>query len=167
MWPVTTGDNDRQGILPLEIERKFLVNQTPAGLEQYQRTKIAQGYIALSGSDELRIRQRGDTCTLTAKRGTGRTRVEEEITLSEGLFEELWPLTDGLRIYKVRYEIPHDGQTIELDEYDQGLLGLRTAEIEFRSEAEANGFTPPAWLGREVTDDPAYKNRTLAKEGIP
>ena len=40
-------------------------------------------------------------------------------------------------------------------------------EVEFESAAAAAGSRPPAWLGREVTDDPAYKNQRLAIEGVP
>jgi adenylate cyclase len=147
----------------LEIERKFLVERVPFDLDQLPHTVIAQGYVALSGKDELRIRQRAGNHTLTIKRGSGRSRVEEEVALSEGLFGELWPLTEGRRVYKVRYEIRHDNLVIELDKYERGLLGLMTAEVEFKSEAEAHDFDPPTWLGREVTDASAYKNRALAE----
>ena len=41
------------------------------------------------------------------------------------------------------------------------------AELEFPDEDAARGFEPPAWLGREVTEDDAYKNRALAVEGRP
>jgi adenylate cyclase len=42
-----------------------------------------------------------------------------------------------------------------------------TAEIEFDSSAAAAAFTPPAWLGPEVTDDRGYKNKQLAIRGLP
>jgi adenylate cyclase len=41
------------------------------------------------------------------------------------------------------------------------------AEVEFESAEAAAGFSPPAWLGREVTDDPVYKNKRLATQGLP
>ena len=39
------------------------------------------------------------------------------------------------------------------------------AEVELASEADA--FDPPAWFGREVTDDPAFSNAALAADGLP
>jgi CYTH domain-containing protein len=75
----------------------------------------------------------------------------------------LWPLTAGRRIEKTRYRIPASGgQTIELDVYGGHLAGLITAEIEFDSPDAAAAFVPPSWVGREVTDDPSYKNKRLA-----
>ena len=83
-------------------------------------------------------------------------------------FERLWPLTEGRRIEKTRYEIPaDDGLTIELDVYDGALAGLVVAEIEFDSEQAADAFSGPDWLGREVTEDSRYKNQRLACEGAP
>jgi adenylate cyclase len=57
--------------------------------------------------------------------------------------------------------------TIELDVYGGDLEGLVVAEVEFASEEDADAFDPPAWLGREVTDDPRYKNQRLARDGAP
>jgi hypothetical protein len=36
-----------------------------------------------------------------------------------------------------------------------GLLDLIT--ITFASDAEASAFTPPAWFGPEVSDEPGYR----------
>jgi adenylate cyclase len=39
--------------------------------------------------------------------------------------------------------------------------------VEFDSEAAADAFAPPAWLGRDVTEDGRYKNQRLARDGAP
>lgn len=147
----------------VEIERKFLVRRAPSGLDKLSNRAIEQGYLAASGTEELRIRRRGDHHTLTLKSGSGRVRTEEEIELSGSLFEQLWPLTEARRIHKTRYEIPHGDWTIELDEYGGDLSGLLVAEVEFVSSEDANNFRPPSWFDREVTEDPAFKNRALAE----
>jgi len=146
----------------VEIERKFLVGRPPSGLNNLSNESIKQGYLAVSGEEELRIRRRGDRHTLTLKSGSGRVRTEEEIELSSQLFDELWPLTEGRQIHKTRYEIAYGAVTIELDEYRESLAGLRVAEVEFATTVDADRFEPPAWFDREVTDDPAFKNRALA-----
>ncbi|HET8956359.1 MAG TPA: CYTH domain-containing protein [Solirubrobacterales bacterium] len=146
----------------IEIERKFLVTAVPEKAQTAAQARILQGYLAVSGEHEVRIREREDSYTLTMKSGAGLSRVEEEMQLSEGLFEELWPLTEGRRIQKVRYEIPHGDLTLELDEYEGHLSGLRVVEVEFPSQARAHSFQPLSWFGREVTEELAMANRHLA-----
>jgi adenylate cyclase len=159
--PVTVGG--------IEIERKFLVPEPPDGLERHPSTAIDQGYLAIAeDGTEVRIRRRDASATLTVKSGGGRSRVEEELDIDAQRFDRLWPLTEGRRIEKTRYEIPAgDGLTIELDVYAGALDGLVVAEIEFDSEDAAERFSGPGWLGQEVTDDKRYKNQRLACDGAP
>jgi len=42
-----------------------------------------------------------------------------------------------------------------------------TTEVEFSSVAQAEAFVPPAWFGKEITEDIRYKNTHLSKYGIP
>jgi CYTH domain-containing protein/CHAD domain-containing protein len=130
---------------------------------------VAQGYLISAGDDlEVRLRARDGHNFLTIKQGGGLTRDEHETTVEPAGFARLWPLTEAHRIEKVRYLIPAEqGLTIELDAYAGALDGLITAEVEFDSEAQARGFTPPAWFGREVTGDPRYSNQRLADDGLP
>jgi adenylate cyclase len=148
----------------MEIERKFLVERPPDDLSGGRR--IDQGYLALDERSgvEVRLRRLGDELSLTVKSAGGLARVEEAVDLSEQQFESLWPLTEGRRLEKTRYVLPGG---IELDVYAGGLEGLVIAELEFESEADSRAFEPPPWLGTEVTEDPRYKNRALAVEGVP
>lgn len=143
--------------------------EPPADLDRWPSTAIEQGYLAVdSDGTEVRVRRRAGRAVLTVKAGGGRTRVEEEIEIESERFERLWLMTEGRRIEKTRYEIPADGGlTIELDVYAGALAGLVVAEIEFGSEEAADAFAAPVWLGREVTDDPRYKNQRLARDGAP
>ncbi|MGA2926426.1 MAG: adenylate cyclase [Solirubrobacteraceae bacterium] len=153
----------------IELERKFLVTRLPPGIEPEGGSQISQGYLAI-GQDgsEVRVRRRRDRTALTAKQGRGLVRREEEIEIPRAHFERLWPLTEGRRVLKRRHEITlQGGLLLELDVYEGALRGLLTAEIEFPSLAAAERFVAPAWLGREVTDDDAYKNRQLAAAGLP
>jgi adenylate cyclase len=153
----------------LEIERKFLVERIPSDLSDYPSARIEQGYLAITADGvEVRIRSYGGQAVLTVKSDGAQKRLEEEIDIDERRFRSLWPLTEGRRISKRRYLIgAESGATIELDVYDGALTGLVTAEVEFDSPAGAAAFTPPAWLGREVTDEPGYKNKRLALDGLP
>jgi adenylate cyclase len=153
----------------VEIERKFLVAEVPGDLGRHPARPVRQGYLAVEpGGGEVRVRQIGDATVLTVKRGGGRTRVEEEIAIELDAFARLWPLTKGRRVEKVRHLVPAgDGLVLELDVYEGDLAGLVVAEVEFPSEATADAWDPPAWLGAEITADERYKNHRLATEGMP
>jgi adenylate cyclase len=152
-----------------EIERKFLVEDAPADLSSHDSSEIRQGYLAIDGDGtEVRVRSRDDAAVLTAKQGAGRSRAEVEIGIGREAFARLWPLTEGRRVEKRRYVIPGaDGITIEVDVYAGALYGLVVAEVEFADDERADAFEPPAWFGREVTDDSRFKNQTLARDGMP
>jgi adenylate cyclase len=151
----------------VEIERKFLVARAPEPLPPGDR--LEQGYLALApDGTEVRIRRRAGRSTLTVQSGPAHVRVEEELEIDDRRFEALWPLTEGRRIAKTRHLVPlGDDLTAELDVYAEGLDGLLVAEVEFDSIEASERFDPPGWLERDVTDDPAYSNRTLAERGRP
>jgi adenylate cyclase len=153
----------------VEIERKFLVLELPQGLERWPATRIEQGYLAIGGDGtEVRVRRRGGDAVLTVKGGGGRSRTEEEFGIDDERFARLWPLTEGRRLEKTRHVIAAgEGLNIEVDIYSGALTGLSVAEVEFGTEEAADAFEPPAWFGREVTDDARFKNQRLASEGAP
>jgi adenylate cyclase len=153
----------------MEIERKFLPAQRPPGLEDHPSRRIEQGYVAIDpAGSEVRARRKDGDMLLTIKGGSGLVRAEVEFAIDAARFDALWPLTEGRRIVKTRYLVPLDGGfTAEVDVYGGALAGLLSAEVEFDSEAASEAFTPPAWLGREVTGDKRYANRTLAVDGRP
>lgn len=154
-------------VVGLEIERKFLVDAIPPDVSAEEGDLLRQGYLALDGSTEVRLRLERGGASLTIKDGGGRTRREEALELDDRQAEALWPLTDGRRVEKVRRRMEHEGHVVEVDEYAGALAGLCVAEVEFADEASAGAFDPPAWFGAEVTDDERYKNRRLACDGRP
>ena len=150
-----------------EIERKFLVKEIPAGLGKYPSNDISQGYLAVTDDAEIRIRKKGNKYFETVKSGEGLSRKEAEVEIGREAFHSLWPLTEGMRVEKTRYEILYEGHLIELDVYSGVLEGLVVAEAEFGSEEEGARFVPPNWFGSEVTDDKRYANKSLALYGKP
>jgi CYTH domain-containing protein/CHAD domain-containing protein len=149
-----------------EIERKFLVAEMPRA--ESAAARIEQGYLALDERGEVRLRRIGGELLLTAKSGHGEVREEVETPIDSDAFEALWPLTAGRRVRKVRHYVPlGEGLRAEVDVYEDALDGLRTAEVEFESREEADAFSPPPWLGAELTGDARYANQTLATVGLP
>ena len=150
----------------METERKFLVDDLPGG-DIGGGAEILQGYLAVGGGVEVRLRAKKGRCFLTVKRGSGLQRAESEVVLDRAQFDGLWPATEGRRVEKTRYEVPVGELTAELDRYHGALDGLLTVEVEFSSVDKAAAFDPPDWFGFEVTEDPRYKNQRLAVDGIP
>jgi len=148
--------------MALEIEKKFLIKELPKNLENYISYEISQGYLIIMKDKELRIRRKGEKYYQTIKTGEGLSRNEKEIEITSDQFNALWPLTEGKRVEKVRYEIGDKSSLIELDIYYGPLKGLITAEVEFKSEQSSNEFQPPQWFGKEITLESSYKNKNLA-----
>ena len=151
-------------MLNLEIERKFLLRGFPPGFEQRTGVDVLQGYM----ENGLRYRKMGNHYYRTEKAGSGMVMQEHEEEITAEEFERVWPETEGRRLAKRRTEVPlGDDLTAEVDVFGGELEGLLYVEVEFRSEEVARSFKPPSWFGREVTDDPRYKNQSLARYGLP
>lgn|SRR5512133_78406 len=153
--------------MAIEIERKFVLAQTPEWLGESESERIEQGYVVLAGETEVRVRRKGEARYLTVKVGEGESREETEVELSPEQFEALWPLTEGRRLVKRRHYVGLDSLTAEVDVYEGELAGLVVAEVEFDSEDADRAFEPPKWIGREVTGERRYSNAALAAEGMP
>jgi CYTH domain-containing protein len=150
-----------------EIERKFLLDGLPPQLAFARRTAILQGYVALDGDTEVRVRRTPRADTLAIKHGGGGVRVEEELELGSRQADALWELTEGRRVQKTRRMMRVEGLEVSVDEYVGELAGLVVAEVEFDDEQASREFMPPAWFGREVTGEPGYANRSLSVDGRP
>lgn len=151
-----------------EIERKFLLGELPSWLADRAGERISQGYLTNGEGAEIRLRRAGERTLLTVKTGAGEVREEVEVELDEGLFDSLWPLTEGRRVEKTRLRAPlTGGLEAEVDVYGGGLAGLVVAEVEFDSVGRCREFAPPSWMGTEVSGDPRYANRALASAGAP
>ena len=150
-----------------EVERKFLLDTLPDNIEQQPNNLIRQGYVVTDASNEVRVRAKGENYYLTIKQGSGLSRNEVEMAISEDQFNALWELTVDKRVEKIRYDYQGPASLIEIDIYNNGLSPLKVAEVEFSSVEESRHFIPPSFFGREVTEDKLYKNAALAVHGMP
>ena len=150
-----------------EIERKFLITHLPSSITRgHQPLDIRQGYITDDpAGQQVRIRSKGKKFFLTVKGKGELEREEVEIELSAKQFDILWPLTDGRRVYKRRYQIPYREHTIELDIFEGSLAGLKIAEVEFATTEKSAELDVPDWFGKELTYDHRYTNSQLARSG--
>ncbi len=150
----------------MEIERKFLVEEGAIpDLRDVPFHDMEQGYLCVD--PVVRIRRSDDDYYLTYKSGGLFSREEYNLPLTKDSYEHLKEKVDGIVIRKRRYLIPEkEGLTIELDIYAYPYQGFFTAEVEFESEEAAHAYTPPAWMGRDVTGEGRYQNSALS-QGIP
>ena len=149
----------------MEIERKYLVRKLPENLEQYNKKKIAQGYLCTE--PVVRIRRSNDDYYMTYKGDGLMVREEYNLPLTQEAYEHLRPKIDGLLIAKTRYLSPLDNKlTAELDVFEEDLNGLVIVEVEFNTVEEANAFHAPDWFGEDVTNSGKYHNSYLSQHGL-
>jgi len=153
--------------LSFEIERKYLLRGRPPRTVGAPSVEIDQGYIPGERIRERVRRARGANDVRyyrTIKMGAGIQRIEIEEEAPEEFFQAVWPLTVGRRVHKRRYLVDDSGLIWEIDEFlDRPSLWLAELELTHADQK----VTIPEWLApfleREVTDDPSYTNRALAK----
>lgn len=147
----------------IEIERKFLVNDTSYREAASTRTEIMQGFLNTDPVRTVRIRRMGKEAWITVKgksHSGGTTRREWEYPIPVKDAEELFKLCKPGVIRKTRYHVPVGEHLFEVDEFLDENEGLVLAEVELKNLKEA--FEKPAWLGPEVTGQPAYYNSQLS-----
>ncbi len=160
-----------------EIERKYLIRypdiktlQAQKGGEQWE---IVQIYLTVSGPGETRrIRQVVSGGEIKyyktfKKHLTDLTNEEDEGEIDQleyiHLCQEQQP---GCKpVGKTRYRIPYEGHILEFDIYpfwnDRAIL-----EIELEREDEGAAIPDYVQIIRDVSADPAYKNRSLAENVV-
>jgi adenylate cyclase len=147
-----------------EIERKFLVNMDHPDLAPVLATtpiRIRQGYLKSDDKGVVRARVYGSQGYLTVKGPTlGITRDEFEYEIPAADANAMLEHMCGAIVSKSRYLIPFPGGYVfEIDVFDN--IDLVIAEIEL--PREDSSYPNPAWLGQEVSHDPAYYNNAIAE----
>ncbi len=158
---------------PLEIERKFLIEYPDINwlesLPNCRKVEIVQTYLKSEPNEETRVRQRGANGNYvffktTKKKVSEIKRVEIEGKISKEEYLELLLQTDTSKrqIRKTRYCLTFEGQYFEIDVYpfwnDRAVV-----ELELATESYEISFPPQLKVIKEVTDDVAYKNSSLAE----
>lgn len=144
-----------------EIERKFLVKNSIFMELSSSRQEIKQGYVSRRPEGTVRVRICDGKAFLTVKgRSHGAVRDEWEYPVPvEDAMQMLARCTEGNVIEKTRYIVPSGGLKWEVDVFHGTHEGLVVAEIEL--PAPDTTFTPPSFIGPEVTGDPRYYNSNL------
>lgn len=143
-----------------EIERKFLIDAFPEQLPLLESATVWQGYISSDPVVRIRKKETADAVTyrLCFKSKGTLVRTEVEMDLTAEKFDALSTLLEVPLIRKdFRVYALEDGKRLECSLVDRDApTAFYYAEVEFTSEQEANTFVPPAFLGEEKTEDPAF-----------
>ena len=146
----------------LEIERKFLIDGFPVGLTLLKHMDMEQGY--LSVDPEIRIHKAVDVTTgktdvrMTVKSDGELTREEIMTDIKEDFYYDAMNLLGVNPIMKEYRAYKLGPWVLEVAHVDPNTLNaFFYAEIEFPTEEDAKAFTPPRYLGREITYNEDYK----------
>lgn len=147
-----------------EVERKFLVADEGWRAGVTTRRRLTDGLIGqFETGNKVRVRLDEGRAWLTVKGervGLGRPEFEYEIPRADA--ESMLSLVcETCFIEKTRHCVPHAGLVWEVDVYGGILEGMILAEVELDHEGQA--FERPAWLGREVTGDPRFRQSALLR----
>lgn len=148
----------------MEIERKWLTDGWPQGLEEQRRILMRQGYITTRPTVRIRSEASGDVteyvlCFKGAAGPDGLAREEIETNIAPELFAKLEAFVDRPLIEKEqrRYALP-GGLTLEVNQVDRGQPGeFFYAEVEFPTKEAALAWQPgelEEYLSDEVTGKP-------------
>ena len=152
----------------LEIERKFLMDGFPDGLDIISEVEIEQGYVSFE--PEVRIRKAVDRSTgieeyrITIKGEGDLTREEIETEISGDFYYGTAEFLNGRMIQKDYKKYKLGQWKLEVALVDPGTdWEFYYAEIEFPTEQEANDFVVPDFFGKEITFDEDYKMKNYWK----
>lgn len=148
----------------MEIERKWLTNGWPEGMEEGKRILMRQGYITTRPTVRIRSEEsEGVTeyvlCFKGAAGPDGLAREEIETNIDPELFAKLEAFVGRPLIEKEqrRYALP-GGLTLEVNQVDPGQPGeFFYAEVEFPTKEAALAWQPGElkdYLSCEVTGQP-------------
>ena len=147
-----------------EIERKYRIKSLPDSIRISNKLDIEQYYVSIN--PEIRIRKSGSDFYITIKGEGNLIRSEYEFSIDKEQFEtnKSKIINTTTVLQKTRYRVSYtNNHIIEIDVYHGFLEGLIIAEVEFDSIDESNSFIPPNWFEMEVTNDPRFKNKNLAR----
>ncbi len=147
----------------MEIERKYLVNKImwQEMSDPANSIFIQQGYLSTDPGCTVRIRISDKEAMITIKgksKGISRQEFEYSVPFEEGM--QIIRLAVTPLIIKRRYVLFYEGYKWEVDEFLGDNEGLIMAEVELKAETENPEW--PAWIEKEVSNDPRYFNLQLS-----
>jgi len=161
--------NEESSYTRVEYERRFLV-LTDSGWEKSVRSYSKLFVDKYLSNTRLRLRTLADSDSnrriikLTKKEASDSAyfRTISRILLSRDEYDILSQL-DGQLIKKVRHYYDHHGRIFSIDVFEGELTGLILSEVESDDLEDLMSIEPPAFVTKEVTEDPFFDGGNLSK----
>jgi hypothetical protein len=153
-----------------EFERRFLLREAPAGIDQTSHARIVDHYI--SGT-RFRLRKvewphTGVVEYKFAVKFHDNSLPEgcvaiTNLYLTENEYDYLRPFVGGDSIIKQRYPFVHEGCRYGVDIFEGPHAGLILAETGFETAEEYERFQKPSFAVEDVTKDAFFTGGSLAR----
>lgn len=157
--------------MEIELERTFLLKYKPKGLAKSPHCKITDIYFPKEEFHPvLRLRNRDNKKFEMTKKFpvNGKDSSEQEehtIILSKKEFDAL-AKSFGKKVVKTRYYYKmFDGQTAEIDIFEDKLKGLALVDVEFNDKNKKDNFVTPDFCLADVSQDKWLAGGILAGRG--
>lgn len=141
----------------LELEKTYLIKDIPSWLCSLPYKDLLDIYVPLeSDHAHLRIRKHGEKMVIMKKELTrpgDLSSMEETVIPLTAQEFAVFQGIPGKRIHKHRYYLPYQWLTIEIDVFQDELLWLIMADVEFPNEAIKQSFLMPDFCLCEVTQE--------------
>lgn len=149
----------------LEFEKTFLLKTIPFNLDNYPHKELIDHYIPIkSEHPKLRLRKRWEFYEITKKTLVNqldpRAQKEQTIDLSKQEYDALAQLPNKY-IRKIRYYVPYNWLTLEIDLFQDNLDWLILMDIEFPDIETMETFSLPDFCLIDVSQNPAFAGGML------
>jgi adenylate cyclase len=151
------------------IERRYLLasNSNEWKYLGHDVTRLKQGYLYIGRNHSVYVRLQdarvASLCYRLEKIGVPDTCYK--LRIPRYCATVLFGVCRGRVIRRSRYLVDHQGHLFRINEFKDNLRGLVLIETELKHVDEAVEL--PAWVGTEVTKNPAYTLSHLARHGLP
>ncbi len=160
---------DKELPVKKEIERRFLLKNTPDFIDfsKLEKIEIKQWYISVQPVLRLRSENNSKFILCIKTKGSLKTTggiPETEVNLSEEEFYNLYfnKVENKRPLRKTRYLYPlNDVFVAEIDFLKDDYKNVNFVEVEFKTIEEASSFVPPFWFGEEITGKNIFSNASL------
>jgi len=162
---------DSNEITKVELERWWVakIADLPFVLDNLKPIVIKQMYISKTPIVRLRASEgekKTEYILCVKTRVEGKGKQETEIELTHAQFKALETNAMPGVVIKHRYHFPMPPFLAEIDHFfcKSSLKDDEVKiEVEFETEEEMDAFVPPAWFGKEVTNNKKYSNAYIAQ----
>ena len=153
----------------MKVVRRFLLAPSLSRLARRERgsARLTEGYFATQSGRNSHVLIEASQCQLVlVASGPDGAAKEERTDVPRAHADALLDVCAGRAVYD-RTNFPLGGGREALVDRLSVPGPLDVVSVEFDSQQDADGFTPPPWFGPEVTREDAYDRRSIALGGLP